>query len=180
MIVVSDTNILSSLAAAQAFPLLLRLFTGSELYIPPAVYEELQLGLTRGKTYLEPVLQAIVADEIQVIDLSLTEKRLMSTMPAKLNAGESEAIALSQTRRATLLSNDKRAIRYCEKQKIQVLNLSDILRLLWLRKLISVNEVKLLISEMNTVEGLTLSQAALETIFANQRRRRRRRRRRRK
>jgi predicted nucleic acid-binding protein len=135
----------------------------------------LQIGLTRGNTYLSPVLQAIAANQIEVIDLSSAEKSLMSGMPAKLNAGESEAIAFSQTRRATLLSNDKRAIRYCERQSIKVLNLADILRLLWIKRVITQKEVKSLIAKMKAVEGLTLSRAALNTIFAPRRRRRHRR-----
>lgn len=103
---------------------------------------------------------------MQVLDLSSAEKRLLPTLSARLNAGESEAIILSQIRRARLLSNDKRAIRYCEAQDIQVLSLPDLLRLLWIRRIISQDEVRTLIAKMKTVEGLTLSKAALNIIFA--------------
>lgn len=52
MIVISDTNILSSFAAGNALPLLLRLFAQTEIYIPPAVLEETQVAFTRGRSYL--------------------------------------------------------------------------------------------------------------------------------
>ena len=38
MIVISDTNILSSFAAAKALPTLLRLFDEDDIYIPPSRY----------------------------------------------------------------------------------------------------------------------------------------------
>lgn len=166
MIVISDTNILSSLASASALKLLFDLYPSANIYIPPAVYQELQAGYTCGYRYLSPVLQAINEHKIEVLGLSATEKSLMLPMPKKLNAGECEAIALSQIHQGTLLSNDKRAIRYCEKQNVEALNLADLLRLLWIKRFITQKEVKSLIAKMNAIEGLILSQAALNTVFA--------------
>ncbi len=40
MIVISDTNILSSFAAGNALPLLFRLFSQTDFTIPPAILEE--------------------------------------------------------------------------------------------------------------------------------------------
>ena len=59
--IISDTNILSSLAVAEAFDLLFQLFSYTQIYIPPAVHRELQAGLDRNQTHLEPVLQAVDA-----------------------------------------------------------------------------------------------------------------------
>ena len=39
MIVINDTNLLSSFAAGNALPLLLRLFAQTEIYIPLAIAE---------------------------------------------------------------------------------------------------------------------------------------------
>lgn len=55
MIVVSDTNILSSFAAGDAFPLLLRLFVRSQVCVPPGVHQELQAGIYKGNPYLDLV-----------------------------------------------------------------------------------------------------------------------------
>jgi len=71
MCIVSDTNVLSSLAAAEALSLLFRLFPNTALVIPPAVYHELQVGLARGKTQLEKVLAEITNNQIQVLSLSI-------------------------------------------------------------------------------------------------------------
>ena len=78
MIVVSDTNILSSLAAGDALPALLRLFARSTLCIPPGVRDELQIGLDKGRTYLEPIFRALTTQQLQPVsnDFALTRTRL--------------------------------------------------------------------------------------------------------
>lgn len=91
---------------------------------------------------------------------------LSQTLPRQLNAGECEAIALAQHRQGRLLSNDKRAMHYCDTHGIEALDLVDILRLLWTRRIISQREVEQLIEAMTTVEKLTLSQVQREVIFA--------------
>lgn len=166
MIVVSDTNILSSLAADDSVPALLRLFARVALYIPPSVCDELQVGRERGRTYLESIFQAIVAQQIVVVPLSPDEERLIQNYPRKLNLGERQAIALTQTRNAVLLSNDKHALRYCHQQSLRTVNLMDILRFLWTRNILSQNEVRSLIAKMEQVENLTLTQVQRTELFA--------------
>jgi predicted nucleic acid-binding protein len=77
VIVVSDTNILSSLVAGDSLPALLRLFARSTLCIPPAVRDELQAGLDKGRTYLEPIFQALTARQIDIVPLSPDEELAM-------------------------------------------------------------------------------------------------------
>jgi len=71
--IVSDTNILSSLAAANALARLQQLFARSMLSIPPAVREELRTAVERGRTYLEPLVIAITAGEILLLELTEDE-----------------------------------------------------------------------------------------------------------
>lgn len=175
MIVISDTNILSSLAAAQALPLLFQLFADDAIYIPPAVHRELQVGLARDKFHLESVLQTVASKQIQILPLSPEENRQLLSFPTKLNAGESEAIALAKTHHALFLSNDQRALNYCKRQNIQTFDLPEILRLLWRRKIVSQDEVRSYISMMREVEKLNLGKSALEFIFAPRKRRRKKR-----
>ncbi len=171
MLVISDTNILSSLAAGESLSLLLRLFPNRLIYIPPAVYQELQVGLDRGNAYLNLVLQAIATDKIQLLDLSITEQQIVKTLPEALNLGECEAIALSQNRKARLLSNDKKAIRYCQQKRIKVVNLADLLRQFWIRRLVLKGEVEQLIKAMEPREKLVLNPAERAKIFTPHRRR---------
>ena len=88
-----------------------------------------------------------------------------------MHAAIVSAIALAQTRRAMLLSNDKRAVRYCQQQNIRVVTLVDILRLLWMRRVVSQDEVRTIIEKMQFVENLTLTPAQWAVVFAPFRRR---------
>jgi predicted nucleic acid-binding protein len=165
-IIIADTNILSSLAAAEALSLLKRLFSRSKLCVPTGVYQELQVGFDKGKTYLQLVLQAISAGEIQVLALSATEQRIAQGMPNSLNAGEREAIAVCQSRKARLLCNDKRAKSYGLSQGVKVVDLPALLRALWVRRIISQTEVQLLLDKMEKVEKLRLKKVQHQEIFA--------------
>lgn len=166
MIIVSDTNILSSLAAGDALPALLHLFKRSTFCIPPSVRDELQAGLAKGRTYLEPLFGAIAAQQIVVVALSSDEEHALQGYPQRLNLGERQAIALAQTRNAVVLSNDRRALRYCHQQNIRVVNLIGILRLLWQRQGMSQNEVQTVLAKMEQVENLVLTPAQRTAIFA--------------
>lgn len=172
MIVVSDTNILSSLAAAEVLHYLFQLFPKANICIPPSVQQELQIGLDRQQMYLASVFQAIHAEQIHVLALSMQEQQLSETLPRKLNRGECEAIALSQYRSAPLLSNDKRAIRYCLDNGITALDLPAILNLLWTQNIVTKGQIHSFIQKMSTQERLTLSDAQLQRVFATRSRRR--------
>ena len=176
MVIISDTNILSSFASADALNLLPKLFPHETIHIPPAVIEELQAALDRGQTYVERVFNALSAGEIQAIELTIEERVLMTALPSKLHDGEREGIVICQTRKYPFLSNDRRAVRYCEKNGIRAIALDALLRLLWIRRIISQDEVKALIKTMGTVEDLVLNKTQRYFIFAPRRSRRRRRR----
>ncbi len=167
MIVVSDTNILSSLAAVEALHYLFKLFPKADVCIPPSVQQELQIGLDRQQMYLVSIFQAIHAEQIHVLALSLQEQQLSENLPRKLNRGECEAIALSQYRSAPLLSNDKRAIRYCLDNGITALDLPAILNLLWTQRIVTKEQIHDFIQQMYIQERLTLSDAQLQRVFAS-------------
>lgn len=166
-IVVSTTNILSSLAAGDSFPALLRLLARAKLVIPPAVQQELQAGLNAGAKHLAPVLPAIQTNQIAVSALSTEEEFLTYNLPRSLNEGELQALALAQKRRAPLLCNDTQIIRYCQPRGITVITLVAILRLLWVKNAQSPDEVRRLIEQMERAEGLALSSRQVIEVFTS-------------
>jgi len=166
MIVISDTNILSSLAAANSLYLLPKAFPRSQIYIPTAVQAELQIGASRGKSHLQAVLTQIDSHEIGVLTLTEAEQQLSQTLPVKkLKTGEREGIILSQKHHALFLSNDQRAVRYCREQQVRVIDLSNLLRLFWTQQLISQPKVRQLIEQMTEVENLVITPSQLSEIF---------------
>lgn len=166
MTVISDTNILSSLAAAHAVDLLRRLFARSSVSIPPAVRDEIHAGVAGGRTYLAYVVDAVATGDIPIVPLTDDERALAAALPRGLNAGEREAIALCQQRRVPLLSNDRRAVRSCRINGIEAVDLPTILRLLWTRQVAPRTVVEQIITQMEKVERLVLSEAQRDAIFA--------------
>jgi predicted nucleic acid-binding protein len=110
-----------------------------------------------------------------VLVLSTAEQTLAQGLPTRLNQGECEAIALTQSRRANLLSNDKRAVRYCQMQKLRVVDLADLLRLFWIERIVSYEEVEQLVTRIERVENLILSENDRAKIFSSRPRQGRRR-----
>lgn len=172
MTIISDTNILSSLAAAEALGELRRLFARSTLSIPPAVRDELLVAVNRGRTYLGTLAAAIAAGDIPVLPLTDDERTLASSLPPRLNLGECEAIAICQQRQLPLLSNDRRAVRYCQINEIEVVDLPTVLRLFWTRQITTRAEIEQMLMRMEQIERLRLSDAQRAAIFAPPRRRR--------
>ena len=166
MEVISDANILSSLAAADALDVLIELFPDDTIYMPPAVEQELLVALGYGKTHVQRVIQALKNREIKRIKLTEAERMLMTTLPSNLQASKQESIAICQARKLLFLSNHRRAIRYCEANDIQVVSLDLLLRALWTRDILLKYQVKELIETMATVEQLTLKQSQHDLIFA--------------
>src|SRR5215212_6218432 len=162
---------LSSLAAAQALDRLQRLFARSTLCIPPSVGDELRIAVERGRIYLEVLTTVITAGEISVLELTEVEHTLATALPRKLGLGECEAIALCQQRHLPLLCNDRRAVRYCQTNGIDAIDLPTVLRLFWTRQVATRTQVEQMISRMEQVERLTLSAEQRTAIFASQRRR---------
>ena len=166
MPVVSDANILSSLAAADALDLLAQLFRGDQIFIPQAVEQELQAGLIHGAFYLQRIFQAIHNREIQILHLTESEQTLTTELPHKLHAGEKEGIVLCQLHSYLFLSNDRRATQYCQATGIKTINLEALLRALWVHQLQSQQDVNALIQTMQSIERLVITQEQLMKIFA--------------
>jgi predicted nucleic acid-binding protein len=124
------------------------------------------MGLDYGQKHIERIFLALQSGDIQVLHLTDAERTLIANLPAKLHAGEREGIALCQTRSHLFLSNDRRAIRYCQAHDIDALSLEILLRFLWTRQIVSLSDVRALIEAMAVVENLTLSQRQRAIIFA--------------
>jgi predicted nucleic acid-binding protein len=93
--VVSDTNILGSFAAADALPSLFAVLVTDSILIPPAVEAEIQMGVTHHVTHLQKLLDAIGGKHLVVTPLNAQTQAALASFPRQLNIGEREAIALA-------------------------------------------------------------------------------------
>ena len=167
--VVSDTNILGSFAATDALPNLFALLATDKITMPPAVEAEIRMGVARNVGHLQRLLDAISDKRLVVTPLNPQAQATISSFPQQLNSGEREAIALAAQYRAPLLTNDRRALSYCVTAQIATLDLNQLLRGLWVRKVVTQAIVRDMITHMKQVDRTIFLEKDLQQIFAPRR-----------
>jgi predicted nucleic acid-binding protein len=93
-VIISDTNILSSFAAAKGLLLLFGILHEDVIYIPPSVHRELLDGLTYGVSYLAEVIRLVERGKLKVLDITEQDRRQIASLPTSFGPGEKEAVAL--------------------------------------------------------------------------------------
>lgn len=164
--IVADTNILSTFARIQRLDLLFVVAETDALYLVPAVINELKQGLKRNLNFLQPIIEGLAAGARYFpIHLTPEEKNLTDILPASLNSGERESIAVCKNRvDGKLLTNDKRAHNFCKDNQIPSLDLKLILRRLWKAGHCTKEEVHRIIDEIEKNEpGMVIKRK--EEIF---------------
>lgn len=164
MTIFFDSNILSTFAKIDKLDLLFRLFKGERLATSPTVYEELTIGITKGYISLKRVLNCIKKDIIQIVSLTKEEIFLKGNLPDSFDEGEREFIAICKKRGYVLATNEKIVKNYCTKENIDYLNLSDILRALWVRKVVSKDIVIGIIKRIEKEDRIIFKK--VDSIFA--------------
>jgi predicted nucleic acid-binding protein len=72
-VILCDTNILSTFAKISQLSLLIRLFARDKIGVVPAVYGELQGGVSRGYTRLQAAIELIQQGQIALVVPSAQE-----------------------------------------------------------------------------------------------------------
>ncbi len=120
--VLFDTNVLSHFAKIERLPLLLQAFADihrvKQLYVSPVIQRELEMGFQRGASYIQAALQLIADGDIQIMRPTKADQQFIHSLPAKLAAGEAEAIALCHRLNLVFISHDRKAVNYCERTGI--------------------------------------------------------------
>ncbi|MBI4596591.1 MAG: hypothetical protein HY730_09505 [Candidatus Tectomicrobia bacterium] len=135
--ILSDTNILSTFAKIQELCLLVRLFGGERIGIVPAVFEELQNGVTEGYVALKPVIENIEKSQIDLVLPGTDEILEKATLPKSFDEGERETIAVAKSRAYAILTNERLIKNWCNKAGIKCFDLPAILSALWRTELLT-------------------------------------------
>lgn len=164
-----DTDVLSALAKVDRLPLLFVLFQISRFTITPGVLAELTRSLAMGRQYAEEVFVLIGDGRIQVVSLTLEETTFRDMLPDTLGAGEGESIAVAKERKGMVISNESRVAHYCHQLEILCVRLPDILRALWVERVVSKQEVQTMIGNLQVKDRMQFKQETLDAIFAESR-----------
>jgi len=144
--IVFDTNVLSIFSKGDQTNLLFQTFAYSyetnQLYISPAIKQELEDGAQRGIAHLIEVLKLIEQGHIQIINPTELDRQFMKNLPPKLDIGEAEAIAICHRLEYIFISHDRKAINYCEREGISYINLSVLFERLKQMQLLTESDIK--------------------------------------
>ena len=117
---------ISSFAKINRIDLLETLFPDAQLAITASVYNELLKTKEYGFDFLDKIIQSNVG----LINMQKEERSVFEDFlqDYRIHLGEAEGITIAKCRDGVFMTNDSRAVRFCEENGVKVLNLKDVLR----------------------------------------------------
>jgi hypothetical protein len=154
MKVLLDTDLASAFAKVGRMELLVQLFTGGDLGIAFEVYKELLVPLDHGYYFPEAIFTVCETIYPNLEEMATVQRRLVD-MKA-LGRGELETITICQARGWFYAAIDQKAIAYARGLGVTTFTLRAILRLLWMRQILSQEEVRALIQDLREKDKLVI------------------------
>jgi predicted nucleic acid-binding protein len=158
-IIVADSDILSIFGKVGAVRLLKRLF--EEIYVPPAVYEELRRAKEIGFEFVDELMEHISIQNLSEDEYS--EFVQLVEEENYLHSGELQGIVLCKHRNGVLLTNDRRAKDFCKMNNIVYFDLKGILRVFYKKRVLKGEEIRNLVSEIEEKDNTGLKD--FEDVF---------------
>jgi predicted nucleic acid-binding protein len=147
-LVLADTNILSTFAKVKRGALLVELFGLGRIGLTPVVFEELQIGVSRGYVLLQSVIDLVQQGQLLLIVPNADEVIQKSTLPASFDLGERETLLVAKSRAYGVLTNESHVKHWCRREQVELWDLPGILRSLWRNNVMPREDVRNLIEEI--------------------------------
>lgn len=156
MSLVFDTDIISTFGKIKRLDLLKDLFPNTRFFIPPSVYNELFKARERGYEFVDYVIESGI---LEVAPLNKEELELLSKLREErrsLGLGELEGVSICEHREYILVTNDRAAKKVCDQYGIEFIDLRMILKSLLATAILTDNELKALIYEIERRDRVTI------------------------
>ncbi len=156
MSLVFDTDIISTFGKIKRLDLLKDLFPNTRFFIPPSVYNELFKARERGYEFVDYVIESGI---LEVASLNKEELELLSELKEErrsLGLGELEGASICKHREYILVTNDRAAKKVCDQYGIEFIDLRMILKSLLIAEILTDNELKALIYEIERRDRVTI------------------------
>src|SRR3990167_6908821 len=150
-----DTNILSTFAKIRRLDLLEKIFEGTR-GISPGVFEEISEAHKRGDAHAKDILQLLQNKKLQIITLVEEEKELANQLPASFGKGERDSIAYALRKNITVVTNERRVLNFCKRNKVTALSLNVLLRFLWEERILTKSEVEQIIQQIEIEDKILI------------------------
>ncbi|MEA1957387.1 MAG: hypothetical protein U9N01_03410 [Euryarchaeota archaeon] len=156
MNLVFDTDVLSTFGKIRRLDLLKKLFPNVRFFVPSSVYNELFKARERGYEFVDYVIESGL---LEVIPLNKEELEFLGRLKEErrsLGLGELEGLSICKRREYILVTNDITAKKICDRYEIEFVDLSMILKSLLAAKILTSNEVRVLITEIERKDRVTI------------------------
>lgn len=117
-----------------------------ELKISPSVYEELMRAKRAGYSFVDDIFRNV--DIVLLSENEFNSFRYLLENEKNMHEGECQLIALCKSRKGILLTNDRYVKNYCKENKIEFLDMEEILRAMKLKKILSREGLRKLIDDI--------------------------------
>jgi predicted nucleic acid-binding protein len=121
-----DTVVLSNFAFSESFFILEKRYSGRGM-ITTQVYDEISMGIP-DYTELEQIVKLVGNDVLSVVSLTENERKHLTELLGSLGKGEASCIAVANSRKAIMVTDDRLARKYCSTMKIPVTGTIGILK----------------------------------------------------
>jgi len=159
-----DADMLSMLGKIGRTDLLRKLFPKTSLVISFEVYNELLRAKEAGYDFVDGILEqgfGIVCLDSELIK-EYEEKK---TKLRNIHAGELTSILLSKREGMAFVTNDGKAKRFCEENGVEWLDIVDILRLCYRKRVLDKREIENVIKDIEEKDRTRITRK--EEIFAD-------------
>ena len=159
-----DTDILSMLGKIGRTDLLKKLFPKTSLVISFEVYNELLRAKEAGYNFVDDILEqgfGIVYLDSELIK-EYEEKKIKLR---NIHAGELTSILLSKREGMAFVTNDSKAKRFCEENGVEWLDIIDLLRLCYLKRMLDKRGIDKVVREIEEKDRTRITRK--EEIFAD-------------
>ncbi len=153
--IILDTDVASAFAKIERLGLLLSLFSKHPIFITPRIFEELSVPLEYGYKFPLEIFSRL--DVLYPSEDEIVAYQDMFIRNKAIGKGELEAICICKRRGYVFSSMDSAALKLALSIGVEILDLQSILRALWESGIISKDDVKAIIREMEDKDNTTIS-----------------------
>lgn len=158
-----DTDILSMLGKIGRVDLIRKLFPNTSLIITFEIYNELLRAKEAGYDFVGSVLEQ--GFEVVHLDSELIKKYEEEKGKLKnLHTGELTSILLCKKEGIAFVTNDSKAKRFCEEKGVEWLDIAEILRLCYRKRVLGKREIENVIRDSEEKDRARITRK--EEIFA--------------
>jgi len=162
-----DADILSMFGKIDRTDLLKKLFPDAVFVITFEVYKELLRAKEAGYEFVDDILK--LGFEVVHLNSELTnEYEQKNSKLRNIHAGELASILLCKREGMAFATNDSKAKRFCEENNVEWLDVVDILRLCYRKRVLEKREIETVIRDIEDKDRTRITKK--EEIFAEEKR----------